>query len=105
MLAFSFLVVLAPLIWSKLVHYVPRLEPFDFLVTFTRYAVAAVVLVIALMIVHIWLPAGRRSFTQIAPGIVATLVLWLVERRGLRPLSGRVTPSPMSRCTPGSPRR
>ncbi len=79
MLAFSFLVVFAPLIWSKLVYYLPRLAPFDFLVTFTRYAVAAVVLVIALMIVHLWLPAGRRSFTQIAPGIVATLVLWMAS--------------------------
>jgi membrane protein len=79
MLAFSFLVVFAPFIWSKLVYYLPRLAPFDFLVTFTRYAVAAVVLVIALMIVHLWLPAGRRSFTQIAPGIVATLVLWMAS--------------------------
>ena len=79
MLAFSFLVVFAPFIWSKLVYYLPRLAPFDFLVTFTRYAVAAAVLVIALMIVHLWLPAGRRSFTQIAPGIVATLVLWMAS--------------------------
>ena len=79
MLAFSFLVVFAPFIWSKLVYYLPRLAPFEFLVTFTRYAVAAVVLVIALMIVHLWLPAGRRSFTQIAPGIVATLALWMAS--------------------------
>jgi membrane protein len=79
MLAFSFLVVFAPFIWSKLVYYLPRLAPFDFLVTFTRYAVAVVVLVIALMIVHLWLPAGRRSFAQIAPGIVATLVLWMAS--------------------------
>jgi membrane protein len=79
MLAFSFLVVFAPLIWSKLVYYLPRLAPFDFLVTFPRYAVAAVVLLIALMIVHLWLPAGRRSFAQIAPGIVATLVLWMAS--------------------------
>jgi membrane protein len=31
------------------------------------------------MIVHLWLPAGRRSFTEIAPGIVATLLLWLIS--------------------------
>jgi membrane protein len=40
--------------------------------------VAAVVLIIALFIVHQWLPAGRRSFLQIAPGLVATLLLWLI---------------------------
>lgn len=78
-LAFSFLVVLAPLIWDKLVHYIPTLEPLSGLITFARYAVAVVVLVIALMIVHSWLPAGRRSFSEIAPGILATLVLWLIS--------------------------
>ena len=78
-LAFSFLVVLAPLIWGKLVHYVPTLEPLSGLITFARYAVAVVVLVVALLIVHAWLPAGRRSFTQIAPGIAATLLLWLIS--------------------------
>jgi membrane protein len=78
-LAFSFLVVLAPLIWSKLLIYVPKLEPLSDLVTFARYAVAVVVLVIALVVVHRWLPAGRRSFGEIAPGIFATLLLWLIS--------------------------
>lgn len=78
-LAFSFLVVLAPLIWDKLLHYVPTLEPFSDLITFARFAVAVMVLVIALAIVHSWLPASRRSLTEIAPGIVATLLLWLIS--------------------------
>jgi membrane protein len=78
-LAFSFLVVLAPLIWDKLVFYVPRLAPFGGLVTLSRYAVAVTVLVIALTILHRWLPSGRRSFAEIAPGIIATLLLWLVS--------------------------
>jgi membrane protein len=78
-LAFSFLVVFAPLIWEKLLHYVPTLEPFSDLITFARFAGAALVLVISLMIVHSWLPAGRRSFVEIAPGIVATILLWLVS--------------------------
>lgn len=78
-LAFSVLVVLAPLIWAKLLQYVPTLAPFDRLVTLSRYAVAAAVLIFALLVVHAWLPAGRRSFVQIVPGIVATLLLWLVS--------------------------
>jgi membrane protein len=71
-------VVLAPLIWAKLLHYAPAIEPFGELITFARFSVAAVVIVIALLIVHRWLPAGRRSFAEIAPGIVATLLLWLL---------------------------
>jgi membrane protein len=76
-LAFAFLVVFAPLIWSRLLQYLPMLEPFADLST--RYAVAAVVLVIALTIVHLWLPGGRRRFTDVAPGIIATILLWLIS--------------------------
>jgi membrane protein len=76
-LSFSFGVVLAPLIWAKLVEYAPAAQPFASLVTVARYAVAAVVLIIALLILHRWLPAGKRTFTEVAPGIVATLLLWL----------------------------
>jgi membrane protein len=78
-LAFSFLVVLAPLIWGQLVAFAPKLEPLSDLVNFSRFAVAAVVLTIALTILHSRLPAGRRSFVEIAPGIVATMVLWLIS--------------------------
>lgn len=78
-LAFAFLVVLAPLIWEKLVRYLPQLAPFSNLINFARYAVAVVVLVIALSILHRWLPAGRRRFADIAPGIIATLLLWLIS--------------------------
>jgi membrane protein len=76
-LAFAFLVVLGPLIWAKLVQYFPLVQPFDGLVTVLRYGIAAAVLIIALLILHGWLPAGRRGFVEIAPGIAATLLLWL----------------------------
>ena len=78
-LVFSFGVVLAPLIWAKLIEYVPAVQPFDSLVTVVRYSVAAVVMIIALLILHKWLPAGRRTFFQVAPGIIATLLLWLIS--------------------------
>ncbi len=78
LLSFSFLVVLAPLIWGQILRYVPNLEPLSELVTFTRFLTAALVLVLSLTIVHRWLPAGRRSFMEIAPGIGATLVLWMI---------------------------
>ena len=78
-LAFSFLVVLEPFIWAKLVQYVPAVAPFSEVVTLARYSIAAGVLIVALLILHRWLPAGRRSFFDIAPGIVATLLLWLIS--------------------------
>jgi len=78
LLALAFLVVLAPLIFATAVRYATWLTPFLPLLNFLRFAVASVVLIAALFIAHKWLPAGRRRLSGIAPGIVATLVLWLV---------------------------
>jgi membrane protein len=77
MLALAFLIVLGPLIWATTVRYLPGLAPFQSVVFFIRYIVASFVLIVALVIVHKWLPAGRRSFAEILPGIFITLILWL----------------------------
>ncbi|HET9902287.1 MAG TPA: YihY/virulence factor BrkB family protein [Xanthobacteraceae bacterium] len=77
LLALSFLVFLAPLLWTAALKYLPRLEPLGAAVTVVRLLVAAIVLVFALFVVHLWLPAGRRRLREIAPGIAATLLLWL----------------------------
>jgi membrane protein len=77
LLALSFLIVLAPLLWKTAVKYIPGLEQFSDVVTFVRYAVATILLVGALIVVHLWLPAGRRKLRAIAPGILVTLALWL----------------------------
>jgi membrane protein len=78
LLAFAILVVFAPLIWAAALRHVPELESIGWIITFGRFAVAVVVLVAALVIVHLWLPAGRRRLSQVWPGIVATLLMWLV---------------------------
>jgi membrane protein len=77
LLALSFLVLLAPVIWRTALRYLPGLEPFADIVTVARFAIATVLLVVTLFFVHLWLPAGRRRFREILPGIVVTLVLWL----------------------------
>jgi membrane protein len=77
LLALSFLVVLAPLIWRTVVRYVPQAEAMTDIVTVVRFSVASLILIVALIVVHMWLPAGRRKFFDIAPGILATLLLWL----------------------------
>ena len=78
MLALGFLIVLAPLIFVTGQKYAPWLAQIEDRFTLYRYGIASVVLVAALVLVHKWLPAGRRRFRDILPGIVATLALWLV---------------------------
>ena len=78
LLALAFLIVLGPLLFSTARRYLPWLEPLEWNFILARYTVASIVLVAALVIAHKWLPAGRRSFIEILPGIFTTLTLWLV---------------------------
>lgn len=78
LLALSFLVLLAPLIWRAALRYLPGLEPFSDIVTLVRITLASILIIVPLIVVHLWLPAGRRRFGEIMPGILATLALWMV---------------------------
>ena len=77
LLALAFLIVLGPLLFATALKYAPALAPLEWNFTVARYAVTSAILVVALAIAHKWLPAGRRRFVEIIPGIVATLALWL----------------------------
>jgi membrane protein len=77
MLALSFLVVLWPLIFKTAIKYLPWIEPLESHFDVARLAVSGIVIAVALIIVHMWLPAGRRSLRNIWPGTLATLALWL----------------------------
>jgi membrane protein len=77
LLALAFLVVLGPLIFKAALHHAPWLVKVESHYNVGRFAVATFVLTVALLILHMWLPAGRRQIEQVWPGIIATLLLWL----------------------------
>jgi membrane protein len=79
-LAMAFLIVLGPLIIEAVRRYIPLVvESNEQLLNLARYGITITALVVALFILHAWLPAGRRSFQQILPGIVFTFVASLVS--------------------------
>lgn len=77
LLALGFLIVLAPLAFATAMKYLPGLALQEQQFTYARYAIASIVIVIALIVAHKWLPGGRRRFIDIAPGLIVTLALWL----------------------------
>jgi len=79
LLALAFLVVLGPLVFRAFLAYAPKLAAFESHYDITRLVVAAVVISLALFILHLWLPAGRRRLREVWPGILATLALWLLS--------------------------
>ncbi|MET0220571.1 MAG: YihY/virulence factor BrkB family protein [Tardiphaga sp.] len=82
-LAMAFLIVLGPLMLELIRRYVPLMvETNERTLNFARYAITIIAMVGALFILHAWLPAGRRTFLQILPGILFTMVASLVSGIG-----------------------
>jgi membrane protein len=82
-LAMAFLIVLGPLVLEIVRRYLPLMvENNERLLTVTRYGITIIAMVIALFILHAWLPAGRRTFGQILPGIIFTMLASLASGIG-----------------------
>jgi membrane protein len=78
LLALGLLIVLAPLAFATAETYAPWTAKLGAQLIYWRYGVAITVMVVALVVAHKWLPAGRRRLLDIMPGLIVTLLLWLV---------------------------
>ncbi len=79
-LAMAFLIVLGPLMLEAARRWIPLVvETNEHFLNVARYGITIAALVIALFILHAWLPAGRRGFLQILPGIIFTFVASLLS--------------------------
>lgn len=74
----SVLLVFAPIIVRLLVAQFPGVQPYLGTINVWRYVIASCVIVMALVAVHFWLPAGRRKLMEIVPGLIFTLIAWLI---------------------------
>jgi membrane protein len=82
-LAMAFLIVLGPLMLEIVRLYVPLMVANnEKLLNLARYGITIVAMIAVLFILHAWLPAGRRTFFQILPGIVFTMLASLVSGIG-----------------------
>jgi membrane protein len=76
LVALSTFLVAAPLA----VHFAGRWIPWaqDFMIVVDNWSLwgAGATLLISLFVAHLWLPAGKRSFLDVLPGIVLTIIAW-----------------------------
>jgi membrane protein len=82
LIALSFMIAGATGALNRLARAATWLAPFEISFTIWRYAIATSVILVALVLVHKWLPAGRRRLIDIAPGIAVTVALWIVTGVG-----------------------
>jgi len=77
LLSFALFIVLAPLIWEIVLRIAPRIAPLQQFVTLARFSIVTAILLLALIVMHKFLPAGRRRLRDILIGIVFTFILWI----------------------------
>ena len=82
LIAFTFLIAGVTGLLDRIARSSTWLAPLELSFTFWRYVIAGSVILVALVLVHKWLPAGRRRVAEIAPGILVTVVLWVVTGIG-----------------------
>lgn len=78
LIGYTFLVVLAPLVIEAVVSRIPGVETVLRSFDLVRLAVAGSLLLVGLILTHLLLPAGHRRFMEILPGVLATMVMWMV---------------------------
>ncbi|MCZ2203559.1 YihY/virulence factor BrkB family protein [Bartonella sp. A05] len=76
LMVISFVLVLAPLLIKITQMHFSFIAEYIGAIRLWRYMIALVVSFISLFITHKWLPAGRRKFIDILPGIIITMLLW-----------------------------
>ena len=82
LLALSFLIVLAPAAFQAAEALFPNLatqiQELQDRVFTSRYTITATILLTALFAAHLFLPSGQRRLRDVLPGIVVTLIMWIV---------------------------
>lgn len=82
LIVISFFLVFIPLAIKFYHSFTPSFFSFLAEAKVWRYIFAAPIAVISLVIVHKWLPAGKRSVREVFPGVIATVLLWLTSSMG-----------------------
>ncbi len=78
LLLLALLLVFGPLYWNKAEALLPVLEPFSAWFHLLNFPVGLLLLFGGLILSHQFLPVKRHKLRDIMPGVVITMVLWLV---------------------------
>ena len=78
LLTLALLLVFGPLYWTRLEGFIPALEPFAAWFHLLNYPVGLGLMLLGLTVSHQFLPVKRHKLHEIMPGILVTMVLWLL---------------------------
>jgi len=78
LLVLAVLIVFAPMWWDAAQARISALANFSAWFHLLRLPVGLSVMFLALLVGHLYLPRRKLSFRQVLPGILATMVVWLL---------------------------
>ena len=78
MIVLALLLVFGPLYWSKAAEWLPALHHATSWFELLRYPISIGLMFIGLTLAHMFLPVDRHPVREILPGIVMTIILWLI---------------------------
>lgn len=84
MLVLTWMVVVAPNLTEGMAAAIWVKSHLDtsWLALVTRYGLAAGVIAVQLVALHLWLAAGRRTLKEVWPGVALSMVLWMALAAG-----------------------
>ncbi len=78
LLSLAFLVVLGPSLWTLVLRFIPELASLTPGIDLLRYGISGLTLLLTLVLTHLWLPLGKRRFMDVLPGVILTLLAWML---------------------------
>ncbi|MGI9463303.1 MAG: YihY/virulence factor BrkB family protein [Aestuariivirgaceae bacterium] len=79
MIILAVLLVFGPLYWSRAAELVPALDHSTSWFEVMRYPISIGLMFVGLTLAHLFLPVKRHRISELLPGIVLTMVLWLIS--------------------------
>jgi len=82
LLVLALLIVFGPVLWGKVIHFLPAIDQFTGWFHLLRYPISLSLALVGLVLGHLFLPVARHPLKELLPGIVFTMVVWMVVAVG-----------------------
>lgn len=74
----SLAVIVGPVVWNAFGPGIRAALETQLVFVTTRYLVGILLLFVGLLLLHRWLPNTRQAFVRVLPGVLVTVILWVV---------------------------
>jgi membrane protein len=78
MMMFSLLIIFAPVLINIIESHAPGFRQNLGWIDTLRVPMAMLLVTVGLLVCHLWLPARRRSVREVLPGVLITVVAWVL---------------------------